>query len=238
LKKKLIFEGSNWSRYFGIIIIGLFITVFFYFLAVKVIKRNFNRLTLTLGTFYILPGTGFFLNFIFLLISPTPQGLILYYITVFLILFGFIFLVLFLINILKIDSRLTLNKQFIITLIYAIFCLLLILFPGGITINEETEWIPIFSWNFLIVLYIFFTCSVFIPTFILSIRLSKRFSDKILKSRLKLFFFGIILMFVVFYGLILYNTWIDSLYRELYTYISLLVLPAGIFIYYGLVHQL
>ncbi|MFX1410291.1 MAG: hypothetical protein ACFFA6_08055 [Promethearchaeota archaeon] len=234
----MLLEESDWSRYIGIFIIGSFITVFFYFLALKVIKRNFNRLTLTLGTFYILPGTGFFLNFIFLLISSTPQGLIIYYTAVFLILFGEIFLVLFLINILKIDSRLTLNKQVLITIMYAILCVLLILFPGGITINEKTDWIPVFSWSFLIVLYIFFTCSIFIPTLILSIKLSKRFEDKILKSRLRLFFIGIILMNLVLYGLILYNTWIDSFYRELYLYLSFLVIPAGILIYYGLVHQL
>ncbi|MFX1314870.1 MAG: hypothetical protein ACFE9T_03340 [Promethearchaeota archaeon] len=234
----MILEETDWARYFGILIVGLFITVFFYFLAFKVIKRNFNRLTLTLGTFYILPGTGLFLNFIVLLISSTPLGLILYYLVVFLILFGDFFLVLFLINILKIDSRLTLNKQVLITIIYAILCVLLILFPGGITINEETDWIPVWSWSFLITMYIFFTCSIFIPTFILSITLSKRFEDKKLKSRLRFFFIGIILLFLVLYGLILYNTWIDSLYRELYTYISLLVFPAGILIYYGLVHQL
>lgn len=195
-------------------------------------------MTLTLSIFYILPGTGFILNLIFLPLSTTKIGYILYFIMTYLIIFGFIFIVIFIIKLLAIDPNYTSKTQLIIVLSYAALVLLLLVFPGGITINEETNWRPKWSLPFLIITNLFFTFSIFIPTIIFSLKLNKRFEDKKLKRKLKYFFTGIIGMFISIYGLILYNTWDNPIYKIIWTFLSLTVVPSGLLIYYGIGHKL
>lgn len=216
-----------------------FISFLLYYLSFRILKRNFNRLTLTLSLFYFLPATGFILNLIFLLFSTSIIGYILYFAASYLILCGFIFLIVFIINLLNLKLYSSLKKQVIIILSYAVFSLILLLLPGGITINESTGWTPIFSWPFSIIIYIFFTLVIFIPSLLLTRRLYKTFEDKTLKKKLGYFSIGIIGMFLAFYGLILYLTWYDAIFRTIWAYlVFFIVVPSGILIYYGIGHNL
>lgn len=222
------------SRFSLILITQLFVSGFFFYLAFKVLKRNFNPTTLTLSIFYIFPGTGFILNVIFLPLSSYLVGHILYFIAAFLIIFGAIFLVIFIKNLLKLEANFFSKQNLLIIVSYATLILFVLFFPGGITISEQTEWVPKWSWNFFIALCFLTACYGVVPTILLSMKLYKRFEDKNLKRKLRYFILGIIMMFFAYYGLLLYNTWEELLFKRIWTFLSLVVVPAGLLIYYGI----
>ncbi len=185
--------------------------------------------------FYILPATGFLLNLIFLLYSTTILGYVLYFIAAYLILFGFIFLIVFIKNLVYLESSVSNRKDVLIIVVYAIIILIIFSYPGGIIISEKTNWAPLFSWHFFLIIYVFFTVFITFPSIFLSIKLYKTFIDSKLKKKLKYFFCGIFGMLFAFYGLILYNTWHDPLFRAVWALIVFnLVIPSGLLIYYGI----
>lgn len=212
-----------------------FIVILFFSLSGKILKRKLNSTTLTLSMLYILEATGFLLSVLFLFINTTLIGYILYLIATFLILFGVIFLVIFIISLLNIDEIFLLKKKYIIICSYGLIIVFSLFIPSAITLNESTNWKPVFSWFFLIILYLILTIYTFLPTLYLSIKLYRSFNDKRLRKKLKYFFIGIIGMLISLYGLILYNTWHDSIYRLIWgVLVFFIVFPSGILIYYGI----
>lgn len=231
----MIVQITDWSRIVLVLFMHTFIAILLYYLALRILKRNYNKTTLTLSMFYILPGTGFLLNLMFLPLSTTVIGYVLYFIAAYIILFGFIFLIVFIKNLIYIESDTTSKKDLTIITIYAIIILIIFNYPGGIIISEKTGWAPLFSWTFFLIIYIFFTIFITLPAIFLSIKLYKTFIDLKLKKKLKYFFIGVFGMLIAFYGLILYNTWPDPLFRTLWTLIVfIIVIPSGILIYYGI----
>jgi len=230
------------SRIFFIFGIHPILIIFFLYVAYLILKRNKNPITLTLSVFYILTAIGFTLNIIFILLILVHVESILsivYFITTYLILFPQIFLVIFILHLLHSVPSLSKKKQMFIICTYGILSFIVLLWPGGITINSHTNWIPIFSWQFLIVSYIFFTCSIFIPTIVNLIKMYKLFKDKGLKKKLRYFSLGIFGTLISLYGLILYNTWDDPLYKLIWGVLSLFIVPISAFlIYYGIGHNL
>lgn len=230
------------SRIFFIFVIHPIPIIFFSYVAYLILKRNRNLITLTLSAFYILTAIGFTLNIIFILLILAHVESILsivYFLTTYLIIFPPIFLVIFILHLLHSVPSLSKKKQISIICTYGIASFILLFWPGGITINIHTNWIPIFSWQFLIVTYIFFTCSIFVPTIVNLIKMYKLFEDKDLKKKLRYFSLGIFGALISLYGLILYNTWDDPLYKLIWVSISLFIVPlSGFLIYYGIGHNL
>jgi len=130
----------------------------------------------------------------------------------------------------------SIRKQFIIILIYGLANLILLLLPGGITINEQTSWTPLYSPQFFVISSLFFTLVIFIPSILLSLKLYHTFTDKGLKKKFRLFLIGIIGMFSAFYGLILYNTLTEPIiFKSIWTVLVFcIVIPSGLLIYYGI----
>jgi len=234
----LILQGTEWPRFLAILITQSFIIIFFFYLAFKVLKRNLNRITLTLSLFYILIGIGFILNIIFLLFCSTSAGYFIYFIAAYLIHLGAIFLIIFIMDLFETDPYYNSKKQFLIIFSYALIIFLILNIPGGITINEYTNWTPVFSWLFLILMYLTITFIIFIPSIMLSIKLYNRFEDKNLKRKFMYFFIGMSGMFMSYYGLILFNTWDDPIFKIIWSFLSLIVIPSGLLIYYGIGHNL
>lgn len=235
----MIFQNIDIARFLIVIFMHSFITVLLYFLSFKILRRNINRMTINLSLFYFLPGTGFLLNLIFLTLSTSFLGYILYFISAFCTLSGFIFIVIVLINIINIKPYSSKKRQILIIFIYLILGLVILFLPGGITINEDTNWTPVFSLPFLITMYIYFTSIIFIPSLIFSYKIYKSFKDKKLKIKYLFFFIGIIGMLLAFYGLILFNTWYNPTFRTIWSVlVFFIVVPSGIFIYYGIIHKL
>lgn len=237
----MIFQVIELFRYLNIFILQTLYSAFLFYLAYRILKRNLNRITINLSLFYFSSGLGLFLSIIFILISNTALGIIIYYLAAYFITFGPIFLVVFIQNLLKVNSSFPTKGNLIIISLYGIILFLLISIAsitGAITINTTTNWIPIYSWSFLIALYIFFSIFVSLPTIIFSIKLYTTFKDKELKKKLMFFFLGIFGIFIAFYGLILYNTWQEPIYRFAWPILSLLTIPSGYLIYYGIVRNL
>lgn len=228
----------GWTRFFLIFVIQSLISIFFFVTAFKILKRNRNRSTLTLSAFYVLSGSGFIVNLIFLPIKINPTSFILYILSFFLISFGQIFIVIFLRNLLKIDPDAKPKTDLIIILAFAFFLLLLPSLTRGIAFNEKTGWVPVFSWLFLILLYTLTTFMIVIPSIGLLTKLYKRFENEDLKKKLRYFMIGCYGMMFFLYGAILYNTWQNPIYKIIWSFLVLITVPSGFLIYYGIGHNL
>ncbi|MHA1671822.1 MAG: hypothetical protein ACTSV5_14810 [Promethearchaeota archaeon] len=225
------------NRIFGIFIIQPIVIIIFIYVAIRILKRNRNLITITLSAFYILSATGFIANIFFIMGILLPVELvlipsILYFISSFLVIFSPIFLLIFLFLIKQQDFS---NKSYILlSLFYGLGCLLLILMPEGIDIGIHTNWIPKYSWTFLIIFYIFFSLIIIIPTIYLLTKLLISFQDRDLRKKFFIFLIGVSCMLISIYGVVLYNTWHDPTFRIIWSIISLIVIPAGLLIYNGI----
>lgn len=230
------------SRIFFIFGIQPLAIFYFLYVAYRILRRNKNPTTVTLSTFYILAALGFALNIVLVLLTLLQVEfilLIIYFFTIYFILLAPIFLLIFMIRLLYKAPNLSKKKQWIFVLIYGTLTVIVIILPNGIQINETTNWIPIFSWEFLIILYIYYTCTIGAPTIVNLARLYRLFKDKELKKKLRYFSLGIIGNLFSLYGIILYNTWHDPQFRLIWSVISLILVPmSGFLIYYGIGHNL
>ena len=231
---------QEFNRYLLIYIVALAISLIFFIIAFILLKRKRNQLTIILSCFYIIEATGFIINAIYPPLRINPLVYILYFIALFLILFGQIFLILFNLLLLKRENiKISNNKITIIILFYAFIIFSILYFPNGFIINEQTNWRPIWSWSFLIIIYVFMTGVILLPFTFLFYKLYKRFEDKDLKKRLKLFFIGFLGMAIGLYGAFLYNTWDNYFFRTIWTIIvSFLAIGSGVLIYHAWSRQL
>ena len=225
------------TRIPGIFIVQPFIILFFIYIVIRILKRNRNLLTITLSAFYILCAMGFVVNIFFIIGTFLPVDLILilsilYFISSYLVILSPIFLVIFLFLIERPDFS---SKSYILlTSFYGLGCLLILLIPEGIDVGIHTNWIPKYSWMFLIIFYIFFSLIIVIPTIYLLTKLLMSFQDRDLRKKFFIFLIGIFSMITIFYGLVLYNTWQDQTFRAIWSIVSLMVIPAGLLIYNGI----
>lgn len=238
----MLLQSPDIARILIIFIPQLIVAGLFLFLAIKLLRRNQQRPTVTLFMTYILLASGLIFNAVHVVLAAfQPENeallLIIYFLTYFLMLFSPVFILTFIISILRLGDVFTIKKQLIITLIYGFIVFILFFTPNGIKFSEQ--WRPIYSWGFLTLLYIFLTVFIVLPILWYSRRLIKTFKDKILKRKLITFLIGITGLLFVIYGLILYLTWQDSLFSSLWSTITtFIVIPSAIFIYYGIGREL
>ena len=238
----MLLQLPDINRILLIFIPQLILAGLFLFLAIKLLKRNQQRPTLTLGMLYIFPASGLIFNAIHVVLAEfQPENdvllLVIYFLSYFLILFSPVFILTFIISILRLGDVFTIKKQLIITLIYGFLVFILFFTPNGITFSEQ--WRPIYSWGFLTLVYISLTVFIVLPTLWYSRRLIKTFQDKILKRKLITFIIGIIGLLFTIYGMVLYITWQDSLFSSLWSVLTtFIVIPSAIFIYYGIGREL
>ncbi len=212
------------------IIIFIFLLV-----AYKILRRNRNELTLSLASFYIIMSIGLILNAIYLPLRINPLVYILYFFTVFCLLLGQIFLVLFNYFLLKFGARISRKATLIFLIIYVILILLNLSIPGGFTINETTDWKPKWTWALLVTVSMFIMCFIIIPFTILFIKIYKFFNDEELKKKLLFFYTGYCGMTAAFYGGLIYITWDNPIFIIVWTIIVLPIsLTSGLLIYYGI----
>ena len=231
----LLFQADDIGRFFAILVAQLLFSFIFLYLAYKILKRNRNRLSITLSSFYISEAIAFILGAIYLPLRINPIVYILYFGAVYLIFIGPIFLVMFICILLKIDFKL--KDQVIIILIYALIVFILLNLPGGIMINEDTNWIPLWSLTLLLILHSFITCVIVIPFFLLFSKLYKTFEDKDLKKKLKYFLIGFCGIIITFFGGGIYNTQIYPLFNFVWNFVLLFILiPSALLIYYAWGH--
>lgn len=238
----MLLQEIDWSRILVILGSQLFISIFFIYLSYKILKRRSDKLTFICSSFFLSVAAGFIINVIYFSLRVNPLVYILHTFTLFLLLFGPTFLILFTIEMhedfseIKQNSRL---KELLIIIGNAALILIIIIFSDGIIINDETDWSPIWSWNFLILLYFYLTICILIPFVYFSIKMYLKMEDKILKRRWLLYFIGFFGMGLSIYGLILYNTWNNLTFKIIWSIVGLLISTlSGFLIYYGIVRNL
>jgi len=235
----MFLQNNDLGRILLIYIAQLIFSFLFIFIAYKILQRNRNRLTLTLSGFYISISIGLILNAIYPPLKVNPLVTIIYIIASYLVLFAPIFLILFNFNILKIDAKFSSKNQIIYVIIYIFVLILCLNVPGGIRVNENTQWRPMYSWFFSIILYLFISIFIILPIIILSVKLSKSFKDTKLKKKLRFFFLGIFGLAFNLYGMILYNTLDDQLFRLIWLILTSVVLIfSAVLIYYAWIYRL
>jgi len=234
----VIFQGADFSRLIIVFVSQGILIVLFSILALKIIKRNRTRPHLALVLFYILLSLGFVLNIVYVLLAPTNDSILLrtvYVFSVFFIAFSFVFNLLFIIILLSLEF--STRKLVVIVLVYGAVCLTIYLIPEGITFSPT--WVPTYSFVLFIVLYVYFTVFMTIPTLYYSNRLYRMFEAENLKKRLRLYLVGFIMIIGAIYGAIYFITTDNVLFKSIYGVFALIFeVTAALLIYYGLGRKL
>ena len=236
----MLFQGEYWSRIIVAFISQAFIIVLFSFIVFKILKRNRKRSSITLAAFYLLVSVGLFMNIIFILLISSGNNIaisISYNLASYFIVFPFIFILIFINVILKMEENFTLKKMTIIIVIYGVLCSTLYMFPEGITFTSN--WVPVYSLPFFIYVNIIFTGYITIPILFYSIRLYNLFKARNLKEKLRILLIGIYLMLGTVYGGIFFNTTSDPIFRTLWGVCAFsMEITAGLLLYYGIGKEL
>ena len=238
----MIFQSTDFSRMLIIFVGQSILAGIFIFIAIKLLRRTRPRPIITLSLFYLLTAIGLILNVVHVLIAAIqPESsvllIVIYFFSFYPITFSAIFILTFIVSILKLGDVFTLKKQLIITLIYGFMILLVFFIPDGITFTEQ--WRPIWSWPLFIAIYFVFTTFITIPTIVYSRRLVRTFQDRILKKKLNTFLLGVFGMYLAVYGVTLYLTWQNSLFSAIWSVVTFfLMIPSAILIYYGIGREL
>ena len=225
------------TRLFFIFGLQPIIIFFFIYIAYLVYKRTLSQATKMLFLFYLLTAFGFVFNIVVVLISLTEIEWIstfAYSLVSFFLLFPQIYLVRFILKLLVNPIDFNKKKHRIYLLSFCIISFVIVMIPGGITVNESTNWAPSYSWVLLITIYIFYSSFISIPAMVNLTKLLKTFEDKLLRRRLLLFYYGTIGVIVGIYGAALYNTWDDPVFKVIWGLIQLILIPTTtLLIYYG-----
>ncbi len=230
---------NDFARILTIYLTQLIFSGIFLIIAYKILKRNRNRLTLTLSGFYFSLSIGFILNAVYPPLDNELLVSIIYIIAAYFVLLSPVFLVLFNINLLQAGKENLIRKWALYIILYTFSLIICLNIPGGITFVKDPNWRPEFALKVLIVLYIFITIFMLIPLIITSFKLYKSFEDIKLKKKLGLFFLGLFGFLYTLYGLVYYNYSDNLLFRLILSIItSIITLICVGLIYYAWVHRL
>ena len=230
----ILFEQIEWSRLFLVLLVQVSVMLFFFYLTIKIFRRNKSSLTKLLSSFYFCIGISFLINLFYLFSTDIDYIMILYFTGAFTFMLAFYFLFAFTIFL----TRLPMKKKSLgyIFIIFSTILLFLFSLPQGVIINQNLR--PTFSWTYLTISYIVFTIFYAIPINIFSLKAYKNFSNEFLRRKFKYFIIGTNGFFINFYGLILYNTWENELFKLIWSLVSLIVVPCGILTYLGIGKQI
>lgn len=227
------------DRFIGIFIYqSLVICTYFYF-GSKLLRNKKNLTSILLGSFFFLSSAPFIITYFLFFLKVNPLSYVLYLLVVALIVFGITLLVPF-------GLYLTLRyfhehpkRITIVILVYLVATTFLVLLNlDNISYNETTEWRPLYQVSFLITLYLYFFLALIIPLIWIFIRITKMYS-KNLQVRLSLFFLGISISIILVYMGILYNSYVNELFRLIYGIISpILFICSGYLTYRGVYQKL
>lgn len=223
----------NWTRYFLVFILQSLLVFTFIFFAYKVLKRKINKSTLYLAIFFLIESGAGIINIIYIGLEFNYLVVFLFHLSYFIFFFGLFFFLLFLLSFFEEEFNITFKKLTIIAAIYIISIILILNFPGGISFKINETWRPNWNWTFLFVLYIFITIFYTIPILFFSYRLFKYIQFESFRERVKFFLIGTCLLIFQMYGLVLYNTWNNEIYRIFWFFFSILNIASPIFLYLG-----
>lgn len=226
------------ARFLQIYIIQGGFALFFLYMAYVVLKRGKKKSNLYLSSFYLSSTIGGTINIIYANIFDETIVYVLHFITYYLFCFSMVFLLIFVLIVLKPPNFINKRIQFLILVLYSVSLLVLLLIPGGIIIDQSTNWKPNWSWSFLIISIIVCSSIVIFPTSYYSMKIYGKIGNIQLKKKWKYFLIGVSAYFFLYYGTSLSNTLNHDTFRLLWSIISLPTLIALYLIYYGVGRQL
>jgi len=227
----------TFGRIFQVYVVQGFLCVFFCFLAYKIIKRNKKRLNATLSGFYLSVALAMALNMIYASLKFALTVKALNLTTNYSLCIASVFLMLF--NLIMYKSQKVITQRIEIAIILIFGCLLLLKFLilNNVTINETTNWIPV--WNLMYYIYVIIiitaTCVI---TIYLSFKIYTDIEDKQLKKKWLLFMIGIFGLYTVLYGAFTANFLDILIFRTIWNYYSLTIVLWASLIYFGVIKQL
>ncbi len=192
------------------------------FFAFKLLKRAKNRLTITLSSVFVLISLTYFLVYLSVILLNWTFSYLIYVFGTYTFIFSQGVLVIFswlLINVDKKTIYWKLSLGIVFYGISSIYVLWVGIYFEGIRFDSSTNWIPIFSWDFLIISWSYLVLFIVFPQVYLSLRMLIVFEGVILKRRVHMFIISVFLEFLMVFFLILYNTWIENqLYRTFHMF--------------------
>ncbi|MFX1338762.1 MAG: hypothetical protein ACFFDK_09145 [Promethearchaeota archaeon] len=235
----MVFYQLDLARIIQVYIVQGSVAIFFVILAYKILKRDTKRLNLMFSCFYLSITIGLIVNIIYVPLTIEAIVLVLYYITIFFILLGPIFLLVVELMLLKSEKVINTTKQLTIILIYAIALSCMIFIPNGVTINSSTEWKPVWSIPYFIYTITVLTVGAIVPSLYFSYQIYKQFEDEKLKKKWGYFIIGLYGLIFLMYGTLTSNTLNDQTFRTVWAIISLFLITVPPYlVYYGVGKEL
>ncbi|MFW9899023.1 MAG: hypothetical protein ACFFDO_07155 [Candidatus Thorarchaeota archaeon] len=228
-------------RIIQIYVVQLGMGLVYIFFGILILKRDTKRLNQIFATFYLLSASATVINVIYASLTIEVVVKVLHFITYFLFCYAPLYLLIFCLIIWKSEKVVTIKTHNIIAIIYFILLLILApiaLFTNGITINESTNWRPV--WNLPFMLYAIIVVGVFIiiPLTYLLIQIYKSFEDKVIQRRWLFFILGILPYFVILYLVSISNFLNDPIFRLITSIAGLSLYATAVLLYYGVGRQL
>ncbi|TFG22455.1 MAG: hypothetical protein EU529_10440 [Promethearchaeota archaeon] len=224
-------------RFIQVYIVQLGMGIFYFLIGLVILKRDTKRLNQLFATFYILAASASIINVIYASIFINLVVKILHFLTYFLFCFAIVYLLIFNLIILKSEKLFTIKKHNIIAGTYAVSLLVLILIPGGITINKSTDWKPVWSLPFLIYALIVISCAI-IPCFYFAVKIYKKLEDKALKKKWAFYILATLIYFAILYVASISNFLNDPTFRLITSIAGLSLFATAYLLYYGVGKQI
>lgn len=225
-------------RFIQVYVVQLGMGIFYFFIGLVILKRDTKRLNQLFATFYILSASAAILNVIYASVFIVPAVKILHFLTYFLFCFAIIYLLIFNLIILKSEKIFTIKKHNIIAGTYAVLLFVLILIPGGITINKSTDWKPVWSLPFLIYALIVVSCCAIIPTTYFSIQVYRELEDKTVKKKWAFYILATFGYFAILYVTSISNFLNDPTFRLITSIAGLSLFGTAFLLFYGVGRQI
>jgi len=221
---------------------GVILLAFLY-LAIRILLRDRKRLNVIFAGLYISPVVGVLINFIYAPLTDVNIVLILNFFTNFGFFYAPIFIVVFDLILLKSEKIISTGKQLAILIIYgiAMFGMLIFLFIPGfeVTINQGTNWSPVWSLPFFTYVVLVETIGALIPSLYFSFQIYKKFEDEVLKRKWRFFIFGFIALMTFMYAIFISNFLGDPTIRLIIGIMGLiLAILGGFLMYFGVGQQI
>lgn len=228
----MVFNQMDLSRLIMVYVVQLGVGIIYLIIGLMILKRSRKRLNQLFSTFYILCSAATLVNVIYASLTLNPAVKILHFLTIFLFCFAIIYLFIFNLIILKSEKVFTIKKHNIIAGIYAASLFVLVFIPGGVMINESTEWKPVWSLPFLIYLLIVLSCAT-IPTGYYALKVYKKLEEKTLKKKWAYYIIAIFGYFSLAYMIPISNYLNEPTFRLITSIVGLTLIPTAFLLYFG-----
>lgn len=231
--------GMDITRFIQVFVVQLGLGIVFLLIGIKILKRDRKRLNQIIGGFYIFVFIGMLINVIYAPLKINPLVTNLHLLTDFFLFLPSVLLLVFNLIVLKSQKIINTKIQMLLILVWAGLLSVLFFIPNGVTINESTQWKPVWSLTFALYVLIIATGYWLIPVLISAINVSKAFKDPLLKKKWNYYIIAVVANGIIFYGTSISNFLNQASFRNIWAMFSLLLMIiTSVGVYKGLGQQM